>query len=416
MTAAPDAPRTRLLVFGNTPALADQVRSAMAPRRPEADVVECSQLSELGGLLSGPDPFAVLIAGSALANPIGLQGLRVIRDEVPAMSVVLALDTTPDLPLRDLVGAGALDLIELPASNDALAHGVERAIVHHQALVLPSVPPAPEPVEEEPHRARVFTIASASGGCGKTFLATNLAWFLSNHVGGSTCIIDLDLQFGEVTSSLRLKPRFTIADLLQQSSEEDLHLADLIEEFTDTHESGIQVLAAPRDPIEADSISAPDVGRVIDAAAKRFDHVIIDTPPALADTVLVAFDRSDELYVMATLDVPSVRNLSVFLGTLDRLHVERDDVRLILNKAERDVGVDVSQVLKLFPQGFDTTLPYAREVSRSINAGSPVLVTAPSAPVSRLLLAGLARHLAPEQATALTVSPSRAGRLFRRHA
>ena len=56
--------------------------------------------------------------------------------------------------------------------------------------------------------------------------------------------------------------------------------------------------------------------------------MIVDTPPALAETVLAAFDLSDMLYVMATLDLPSVRNMSVFLGTLERLKVPTDNVRL----------------------------------------------------------------------------------------
>lgn len=403
----------RVLVFEDTPALARQLRSAFARREQPADVVECEKLSELGGILSGPEPFDVLVAGRPLANHAGLQGLRLIRDEVPAMSVVLALGDTPDAPLSEIVGAGALDLLALPIDDERLMEGVDRAIAHRRALVLPSVVPADAEPESTETLARVFTIASASGGCGKTFFATNLAWFLNKYVGGTTCIIDLDLQFGEVTSALRLRPRYTIADLLHQGDEGEQDLADLIAEFTETHESGIKVLAAPREPADADSITAADVGRVIDAARVCFDHVIIDTPPALADTVLLAFDRSNELYVMATLDVPSVRNLSVFLGTLDRLKVPPDDIRLILNKAERDVGVDVSQVLKLFPQGFDSTLPYDREVSRSINSGSPVLAASPGAPVSRLLLSGLARHLAPEQAEALTAAPARSS-FFRR--
>ena len=65
--------------------------------------------------------------------------------------------------------------------------------------------------------------------------------------------------------------------------------------------------------------------------------------------------------------------MSVFLGTLERLKIPTDNIRLILNKAETDVGIDVDQVTKLFPQGFASVLPYAKEVSRSINLGMPVL-------------------------------------------
>jgi pilus assembly protein CpaE len=242
----------------------------------------------------------------------------------------------------------------------------------------------------------VFTIASATGGCGKTFYATNLAYFLTKYTGKRVCIVDLDLQFGEVSTALRLRPKYTIFDALQRQETDEAELANHIEEYTVTHETGISVLAAPREPAEADRITPPDITKVLEAVRQRFDYVIVDTPPALAETVLVAFDMSDMLYVMATLDLPSVRNMSVFLSTLDRLKVPTEHVRLILNKAESDVGIDIEQVTKLFPQGFESILPYAKEVSRSINLGMPVMAASPTAEISSRMTGGM-QLLLPEE-------------------
>src|SRR6185295_14883761 len=143
-------------------------------------------------------------------------------------------------------------------------------------------------------------------GCGKTFFATNIGYFLTRYTGKRVCIVDLDLQFGEVVTAMRLRPKYTIFDALQRE---------------DTDETGVHVLAAPREPSEADRISPPDVTRIVEAVRKQFDYVVVDTPPQLNENVLAAFDLSDHLYVMATLDLPSVRNMSVFLSTLDRLKV-----------------------------------------------------------------------------------------------
>src|SRR5207249_6085683 len=95
-------------------------------------------------------------------------------------------------------------------------------------------------------------------------------------------------------------------------------------------------------------------------------------------------------------DLPSVRNMSVFLHTLDKLKIPSANVRLILNKAESDVGLEVSKIEKLFPQGFSSVLPYAKEVSRSINLGMPVLMSSPGAEVSRKMAAGMT-DLLPER-------------------
>lgn len=118
--------------------------------------------------------------------------------------------------------------------------------------------------------------------------------------------------------------------------------------------------------------------------------------------MLAAFDLSDILYCMATLDLPSVRNMSVFLGTLDRLKVPSDNVKLILNKAESDVGIDIDQVTRLFPQGFESVLPYAKEVSRSINLGMPVMAASPQSEISRLMASGMKPLLPPEHQSKIT--------------
>jgi pilus assembly protein CpaE len=183
----------------------------------------------------------------------------------------------------------------------------------------------------------------------------------------------------------------------------------------------VSVLAAPKDPAEADRITPPDVTRIIEALRNRFDYVIVDTPAQLSEVVLAAFDLSELLFLMATLDLPSVRNMGVFMSTLEKLKIPSENIRLILNKAESDVGIDVAQIEKLFPNGFSSVLPYAKEVSRSINLGMPVIVSAPTAEVSRRLKQGLVDLLSPDQRTKVLDEAASSGgsrrfsRLFRRN-
>jgi pilus assembly protein CpaE len=163
------------------------------------------------------------------------------------------------------------------------------------------------------------------------------------------------------------------------------------------------------------------VSRVLEVLRSKFDYVVVDTPTALAETVLAAFDLSEHLFVMATLDLPSVRNLGMFLQTLTRLRVDTDNVSLILNKVERDTGIEPGQIVKMFPQGFRSTIPYAKEVSKSINLGKPVIASFPESEVSRKLTAGL-REFVPEnvaQASQIVLTDARPaphgfGRLFKR--
>ncbi|MGK2949613.1 MAG: AAA family ATPase [Acidimicrobiales bacterium] len=396
MTAA------KILVLDRSETLAEQLRVALADHSPRPEIVPCSRVGSVADVLEEQGPFDVLVAGPSLGTRSGLARLRLIREELPAMSLVLAFSRRPDASLRDIVRTGAVDLLQLPIDDKDLAEAVERGIelagMAPAAVVAeaPAVAPVPAPSGGP---GTVYTIASATGGCGKTFYATNLAFFLTRYTQKRVCIVDLDLQFGEVSTALRLRPKYTIFDALQREDSDETDLQGHIEEYCVQHETGVYVLAAPREPSEADRITPPDVTRILDAVRNRFDYVIVDSPPALAETVLVAFDLSDILYVMATLDLPSVRNMSVFLGTLDRLKVPTENVRLILNKAESDVGIDIEQVTKLFPQGFESVLPYAKEVSRSINLGMPVMAASPNAEISSLMAGGMKLVLPPDVQT-----------------
>jgi pilus assembly protein CpaE len=410
----------KILVLDRGEELAQQIQHVADELRPRPEVVPCTRLGSVGELLENDGPFDVLVAGPSLGTRSGLQRLGLIREELPGMSVVLAFSRRPDGSLREIVRAGAIDLLQLPVDDKELIDSLDRAVELAQtatpaAATEPAAPAAVPAVVTPGVRppGRVFTISSATGGCGKTFFATNIGYFLTRYTGKRVCIVDLDLQFGEVVTAMRLRPKYTIFDALQREDTDEDDLRAHIEEYTVAHETGVHVLAAPRDPSEADRISPPDVTRIIEAVRKQFDYVVVDTPPQLNESVLAAFDLSDMLYVMATLDLPSVRNMSVFLSTLERLKISTENVKLILNKAESDVGIDIEQVTKLFPQGFQAVLPYAKEVSRSINLGMPVMAASPQSEISRLMTSGMKPLLPPEaQAKVEDVAPQRKRGLF----
>ena len=394
---------TRILVLERNEDLATEVAAALEGVRPTVTVNTCMDAASLGDALKTQGPYQVLLVGPTMGNRSMVAQLEVLHNELPALSIVLTFVRRPTATMREIVRTGACDLLQVPIAEKELQESLLRAVELAGKLDRPAaaavVATSASPdvsVAQPTGPGRVFTTSSATGGCGKTFLATNMAYFFARHTGKRTCVIDLDLQFGEVTTALRLRPRYTIFDALQREDTDDADLREHIDEYLVQHESGFWVLPAPKEPSEADHIQSPDVTRIIEAVRSRFDYVVVDTPAALTEVVLAAFDLSDVLFTMATLDLPSIRNMGVFLNQLERLKIPADNIQLILNKAEKGVGIDVDQVTRLFPKQFAAVLPYAKEVSRSINLGMPVLASSPTAEVSRLMNSGLA-FLLPEE-------------------
>ena len=390
--------KPKILVLERSADLAETIRKAAEGIDPSVEIVACNRVGAVGDVLHQQGPFTVLFAGPSLASRSGLRRLAALHEDSPGTSIVLAFSDRPDASLREIVQAGADDILRLPFDHDDLVIALERALDiggRRLAGVTPKTPPGviPLPVAPAvPTHARVFTVSSATGGCGKTFMATNMALFLARHTAQRVVLVDLDLQFGEVSTALRLRPNYTIYDALHRD-DDDFDFGEHLDEFLVTHEGGFSVLAAPKDPAEADRITPADVTRILDVLRGHCDYLVVDTPAALTEVVLAAFDVSEHLFALATVDLPSVRNLGVFLQTLDKLRIPSDNISLILNKAERDVGLDIGQITRLFPQGFKAILPYAREVSRSINMGMPVLASDPTAEVSRKLAACLLDYL-----------------------
>jgi pilus assembly protein CpaE len=393
--------KPKILVLERSVELADMIRDAAEGIDPSAEVLSCNRVGAVSDVLHQQGPFTVLFAGPSLASRSGLRRLAAIHEECPATSIVLAFTDRPDASLREIVQAGADDILRLPFDHDDLVIALERALdIGGRRLngmapkaVQPGTTPLPV-TPSMPTQAKVFTVSSATGGCGKTFMATNMALFLARHTGKRVVLVDLDLQFGEVSTALRLRPNYTIYDALHRDGDDaDFDFGEHLDEFLVGHEGGFSVLAAPKDPAEADRIGPADVTRILDVLRGHCDYLIVDTPAALTEVVLAAFDVSEHLFSLATVDLPSVRNLGVFLQTLDKLRIPSENISLILNKAERDVGLDIGQITRLFPQGFKAILPYAREVSRSINMGMPVLASDPTAEVSRKLAACLLEYL-----------------------
>ena len=89
----------------------------------------------------------------------------------------------------------------------------------------------------------------------------------------------------------------------------------------------------------------------------HFDYVIVDTPPAFDDHVLAAFDLSDVVALIATLDIPALKNLKLTLETMDLLNYPRDRWRIVLNRADSKVGLAIGEVEKSLRATISAQIP-----------------------------------------------------------
>jgi pilus assembly protein CpaE len=225
---------------------------------------------------------------------------------------------------------------------------------------------------------RVVTIFSAKGGVGKTTFATNIGAYLAS-TGSKVLLVDLDLAFGDVGISLQMLPQNSIIDLVSMAG----HIDDqAIKSVVTRHESGLDTISAPAEPSDADRVPGSTVGELIRVAKRYYDFVVLDTPPAFTSHVLAAFDDSDLLLLIATLDIPAVKNLRLTLDTLDLLGSPKESRLIVLNRSDAKVGLRAEDVVSALKQDIAVMVPNSTAVPASVNRGVPIVLDEPKHPVS----------------------------------
>jgi pilus assembly protein CpaE len=271
---------------------------------------------------------------------------------------------------------------------------------------------------DDDHRplGRVITVFSAKGGCGKTTISTNLGAAIADGGRRSVCILDLDLAFGDVAIALQLFPAHTLADAVPIADTLDM---TAVEALLTPHSPGLTTLVAPVEPGAAD-IPTPVVVTVLRILREMFQYVVVDTPPAFTDHVLAAFDESDILALMATMDIPALKNLKLSLETLDLLNYPRDKWRVILNRADAKVGLAMGEVEKTLRVPIAAEIPSSRDVPASVNRGVPIVLEMPNHPVSQAIKQFAERQVVSAATTSASIPKplrdDRRGGLLRRRA
>ena len=218
---------------------------------------------------------------------------------------------------------------------------------------------------------QLVCVLGPKGGIGKTLTSANLGVALAD-AGHRTALVDLDLQFGDLGLSLNLEPERTIYDLASSGGTLD---AEKVQGYMTDHESGARVLLAPLRPDHAATITPEFLRTLYPALTAAFEYVVVDTPPGFTPEVITTIDASSSVCMVGMLDAPSLKNTRLGLETLELMRYPADQIRLLLNRADTNVGISHADVLAVLGRTPDVLIPSQRDVVRSINAGQPIVTS-----------------------------------------
>lgn len=307
---------------------------------------------------------SVVFFGIDQDSNASLQAIQKYTESDSRSAVIGIAERISSELLLDAVRAGVDEFATPPLDDKRIRESVRNACRKKGILQ----------ADGSPGNGRVFTVFSGKGGCGKTMLATNLAYHLTRIGDASVIVVDLNLQFGNAATFLDLQPRHTILDCLRGDGVvED----EMLVRMPCKHSSGLSLLSVPEDPADSDQIRPEHVQALLQALRQKYDFVIADTSSSFDELNLAALDVSDKIILVSDTLVPSVQNTQRCLRVFEKLDYDDEKIVLVLNRCDRRVGSKPKELQQAFGRPIAAFVPNDFEtVMNAVDAGMPVAETA----------------------------------------
>ena len=230
-------------------------------------------------------------------------------------------------------------------------------------------------MSEENISGVVITFFSTASSVGKTLISVNMASELARQ-GYRVCLVDYDLQFGDVANYLHIQVERSVKDVLEtMNSRPDVPLQDCLTQYRYGMIS-FDVVPAPEFLDEAYNISADDCRRLIEKLRLLYDYVIIDTTSMFSVLNLAMLDLSTIVTFLGVVDfIPTIKNMKIGNDTLRTLNYDTNKIRLVLNRSDAKTRISMEDVEQLLGGGFYHILPNDfKAASESIVTGIPLVL------------------------------------------
>jgi pilus assembly protein CpaE len=346
-------------------------------------IAQLQGVEQLSSLLQRPDAAQLVVVNLDPTPHEALKKLGAYPRQFQNASFFVLSQLIDANLVMDAMHVGVKEFIPLPVNPEKFAAAIER-IAGATGIG---------------KKARIIHVIPTMGGVGSTTIACNIAASLARNSGGKTAIIDSDLIRGGVAGYFDLRPRFTIADVMDQTSTLDVQLLD--NALARHPKSGLAVLARPDLPEDTQRVNQAGFSRLLAMVGRMFDHVVIDSLMSINPLYATAIAAADVNLIVMQLNVPSAKNTERFVGALRRLGIESSKMKIVVNRyvkkgwdidpeeVERALGLKIAW---LVPNDFKTAI-------EAINYGEPCVIRAPKTEIS-MSLNGLAQLLSQRPATA----------------
>jgi pilus assembly protein CpaE len=308
----------------------------------------------------------------------GIEATRKFSQQHPHIGVILISINDEIQNFRRAMLAGAKEYLVKPLSPEEISTAVRQVAELSRQKVAQGKSAEPDRPQPPPNYNKLITIFGTKGGVGKSVICTNLAVSAAQQ-HAKVAMIDLDVQFGDLSIMVNVNPRKTIAEMTQEGEKPSREMLEsyLYERY------GVQLLSAPNKPELAEMVVPRRVQEIFDICRQEYTYTFVDTPSFIDELSLTALEQSDLILLIITLDLPTIKNVKKGIDILKSLQL-LNRARLILNRSSGIAGIEPHDIERVLDMKIKGEIPSdGKLVVSSLNQGIPFVRMNPKAPISK---------------------------------
>lgn len=294
----------------------------------------------------------------------GLEATERITMTYPSIIVIIMSVQSESDYLKKAMFSGAKEYIIKPFNHDILLETIINTYNKYKEMQKK----LGNSLEVE-RDTKVMAFFSTKGGVGKSILALNSAIVMSKNVNTKVLLIDMDLQFGDISMMINQYNQKTILDIIDDGQ---LDSYENIKPYLFKYNDSLDILFAPDKPEAAEYIAKEAIEKIIKQVNKRYNIIVFDMGINFNDNTLYVLDMAHKIALVSTMDIISLKNTKLGLKVMESLGYDSDKVKLVINKCNSNYGISRKEVEEVFNNDIFAVVPEEEKtVVPSINKGQP---------------------------------------------
>jgi pilus assembly protein CpaE len=273
--------------------------------------------------------------------------------------------------MRLAIRAGASDYLSRPLQQVELLNALER--IGEQLK------------DNATHRGQLVTVINSKGGSGASFVATNLAYALTQEKDTSTVLVDFDLQFGGLSRYLDIYPKRGLVEALDVVEDMDEVSA---EAYFTSHNSGLRLLAAPTDRLLLSrDVPVEHVDGLLQVLLSNNDYVVADVPRRIDMLGATVLEHSDQILMLVQQSLTHIHDAARMIKLITKeLAVPMSRIKIVVNRFSKNSLIDINDIIGALKVDQMNIIPNQYKlVSESVDSGDPVMHSAKNSATGKAL-------------------------------